>query len=105
MQTLNELTDVFRSKNAGPFLITIDLMFGDRARYDRVLNSTNLNAAAVAQRYDVAENAVSIVPFPHALAIKITLPRVSGKRGSGSFADRDVYGAQQHGPLLDIAVA
>ncbi|MCB1550296.1 MAG: DUF4387 domain-containing protein [Hyphomicrobiaceae bacterium] len=105
MPTLNELTDVFRSKNAGPFLITIDLMFGDRERYDRVLNSGALNAAEIAGRYGVSENTVSIVAFPHALAIKITLPRVAGRRGSGSFADRDVYGAQQHGPLLDVAIA
>lgn len=105
MPTLNELTDVFRSKNAGPFLITIDLMFGDRARYDRVLGSGALNAAEIAGRYGVSEETVSIVAFPRALAIKITLPRVCGRRGSGSFADRDVYGAQQHGPLLGVAIA
>ena len=36
---------------------------------------------------------------PMALAIKVTLPRpiVAGTPG-----DRDVYGAQQHRPLLDI---
>ena len=48
---------------------------------------------------------VSIIPFEHALAIKITVPRTIGTRGSGSPGDRDVYGAQQHGPLLDIPIA
>ena len=39
MTTLADLTSVFRSKNAGPFLITIDLMFPEQESYERVLRS------------------------------------------------------------------
>jgi uncharacterized protein DUF4387 len=40
-----------------------------------------------------------VLPYPPALAIKIVMPRriVSGDPG-----DSDVYGAQQHRPLLGI---
>jgi hypothetical protein len=32
------------------------------------------------------------------------LPRVTGQHGSGSPFDRDVYGAQQHGPLAALEI-
>jgi len=37
-------------------------------------------------------------------AIKITVPRRTGEHGSGSAFDRDVYGAQQHGPLVELRI-
>ena len=40
-----------------------------------------------------------IVPVPAALALKIVLPRAIT---AGAPFDRDVYGAQQHGPLLAV---
>jgi hypothetical protein len=40
-----------------------------------------------------------VLPYPAALAIKIVMDRVVA---SGDIGDRDVYGAQQHAPLLDL---
>ena len=47
------------------------------------------------------EKVLSVVEFPQARAVKATIvrPLVSGDPG-----DSDVYGAQQHAPLLDIVV-
>jgi hypothetical protein len=104
MATLGELADVMRSKNAGPFQITIDLMFNDRANYDRVVSSGALNEGAIAPLYGVDAALVRIMPFERVRAIKITIPRTAGQKGSGSAFDRDVYGAQQHGPLVDLAI-
>ena len=47
------------------------------------------------------EGIINIVSFPQALAIKATIVR---SRPSGAFGDTDVYGAQQHAPLLSIMV-
>jgi hypothetical protein len=105
MATLGELADVMRSKNAGPFQITIDLMFNERATYDRVMKSGALTEAAIAPLYAVAPELVRIMPFERVRAIKITVPRTAGQRGSGSAFDRDVYGAQQHGPLVGLEIA
>lgn len=102
--TLGELADVMRSKNAGPFQFTIDLMFNDRATYDRVINSGALSEKAIAPLYNVEPSLVRIMPFDRVRAIKITIPRTTGEKGSGSAFDRDVYGAQQHGPLVDLAI-
>jgi hypothetical protein len=104
MATLGELADVMRSKNAGPFQFTIDLMFNDIATYRRVVDSGAIASAVIAKLYDVEEGLVRIMPFERVRAIKITIPRRTGAHGSGSAFDRDVYGAQQHGPLVDLAI-
>lgn len=104
MSTLGELAQVLRSKNAGPFLITIDVMFDSMDIFQRVAGSGALTPAAVAERYGLSAQDVRVVDYPRAKAIKITLPRLWGTRGAGSSGDRDVYGAQQHAPLLNLAI-
>jgi hypothetical protein len=104
MAKLGDLASVMRSKNAGPFQVTIDVMFANAADYQRVLGSSSFTAAEVARRYRIDESDVSVIPFERVHAIKITIPRRWGSRGSGSAGDRDVYGAQQHGPLVDLEI-
>ena len=96
---LCEAARVLRSKNAGPLTVTLDLMFEDKARFDRAVQSPSLSPAALARAYNVPAADVKVIPVPLALAIKVTLPRpiVAGSPG-----DTDVYGAQQHRPLMEI---
>jgi hypothetical protein len=101
MDKLKDLAKVIRSKNAGALLLTLDVMFEDQAVYERVRNSNVLNVRAIAQLYGVSDNQIEIVPFDVAHAIKITLPRAVP---AGSPGDTDVYGAQQHAPLLEVQV-
>ena len=101
MASLSELTSVLRSKNAGALLCTLDLMFDDQATYERVRDCGAINSEQIASLYNVSQNQVSIIPYDVAYAIKITVPRLVP---SGSFGDTDIYGAQQHGPLLDIQI-
>lgn len=98
---LMDLARVVRSKNAGPLYLTFDIMFETEADYARGLAAKGLGADAVAGLYGVSSNAVAIIPYPTALAIKITLPRPAA---AGGPRVRDVYGAQQHVPLLEIDV-
>jgi hypothetical protein len=101
MATLAELTSVLRSKNAGALLVTLDLMFEDTETYERVRDSGVVTEDLIASLYSVSQNEVSIIPYDVARAIKITVPRLVA---SGSFGDTDIYGAQQHAPLLDIEI-
>lgn len=101
MAKLPELASVLRSKNAGPFQVTLDLLFDNAASYHRVLDSGVLSPERVAALYGVPSTAVDVIPFEMALAIKVTLPR---HRSSGSPGDTDVYGAQQHALLLTLDV-
>ena len=96
---LQDAARVIRSKNAGPTQVTIDLMFDDATLYERALAAPALRADVVAQRYGVSE--VEVIPYPAANAIKIVVPRhvIAGSPG-----DTDVYGAQQHRPMLDVEI-
>jgi len=96
---LIEAARVVRSKNAGPLKVTVDLMFDDRDGYERARQSPALSAANVARLYGLDEAQVEVLPYPPALAIKLVMERaiVAGNPG-----DSDVYGAQQHGPLLEL---
>lgn len=98
---LIDLANVLRSKNAGALLCTLDVMFESEAVYRRVRDSGVITPALIAEKYGVSANEVSIIPYDVAYAIKITIPRLVP---SGHFGDTDIYGAQQHGPLLDIVI-
>jgi len=91
-----------RSKNAGPFTLTIDLVLPDVEAFRRVAGSEALNPARVATLYGVPEESVRVVPFERVLTVKVSMPR----RGSSSGApgDQDVYGCQQHFPLGDVEI-
>ena len=104
MPTLGDLASVIRSKNAGPFQVTIDIMFATAVDYQRTLKSPRFTPAEIARRFRINEAEVALIPFDRVRAIKITIPRRWGSRGSGSVGDRDVYGAQQHGPLVDLEI-
>src|SRR5262245_16631110 len=96
---LDRMAKVIRSKNAGPCLLTLDLLLPDDATFSYVAQRVDSLRRQVAERYRRSENEVTVLPFAPALAVKITLPR---DIMSGDVGDRDVYGAQQHAPLLDI---
>ncbi len=96
---LRDAARVIRSKNAGPTQVTIDLMFDDEKLYRRALAASSMSAAVIAQRYGVAS--VEVIPYPAAHAIKIVLPR---RIIAGSPGDTDVYGAQQHRPMLEVEI-
>ena len=94
MAKLGDIVNVLRSKNAGPFQITIDLMFDDRSAYQRVVESNKLTPELVGSLYRADPADVLVIPFERIRSIKITVPRRWGTPGSGSSGDRDVYGAQ-----------
>jgi hypothetical protein len=99
---LSALAKTVRSKNAGVDKITFDIIFADRARYERVKQSGVITKASVARLYGIPEARISdFVAFDPACAIKFTVYR---SRPSGSPGDTDIFGAQQYAPLLDIEV-
>lgn len=99
---LYDLAAVLRSKNAGPLYLTFDIIFDDLATYRRVAESGVLTPELISELYDLPAGEVQIMPFEAARAIKITIPRTGPT--SGAPGDRDVYGAQQHVPLIDIRI-
>ena len=101
MPRIRDIAEVCKSKNAGPFDLTIDVVFGSDELFRRVRDSGVLCPALFARLYHVPEEAVLFTPYAAARAFKATLPRLVS---SGDVGDTDVYGAQQHAPLLDVEV-
>lgn len=99
MALLKDVARIIRSKNAGANLLTLDVLFADRATFERVQAGGVLGPALIARLYGVAEADVRFTAYPEAYAFKATLPRL---HLSGDPADSDMYGAQQHAPLLDV---
>ena len=101
MTKIRDLAIICRSKNANPFSLTLDLVFPDKETFEKVRSSGVVNRELISRLYSVAEADVLLVEFPPANAIKATIPRL---HGSGAVEDSDVYGAQQHGPLMDVEI-
>ena len=99
---LYDLATTIRSKNAGPFRVTIDLVLEDAEAFERVLVADAMQPARIAALYGVPAEQVRVIPFERILTIKVALPRPGAS--SGAPADRDVYGCGQHFPLADIDV-
>ena len=99
---LYDLAKVLRSKNAGPFELTLDIMFDDRENYETVKRSGVINRDLVCRLYRVrSEDVYHVVFFDAARAVKITIRRPVD---SGGIGDTDVYGAQQHAPLINVMI-
>lgn len=101
MALVKDIAKVCKSKNAGPFSLTIDVVFDDVNLYERVKATGTLSAALFARLYGVSEAQVLFTPYDPALAFKATLPRAVV---AGDIGDTDVYGAQQHAPVLDVDI-
>ena len=102
MRTIGDVAQFVTSKNAGPFLLTLDIVFPDAATYRRFTSKKPLDRETVARLYGVRpEDVLKIIEFDPAYAMKITLRR---PWGSGSVGETDVYGAQQHVPLMQHAI-
>jgi hypothetical protein len=97
--TLGELASVLRSKNAGPFELTFDVMFAFEDEYKLVKEAGFLNAATIAKLCNIQEEDVVWSGFfDQALAFKATIPRTQrGKvQGNGGFMESDVHGSNKY---------
>ncbi|KAF2103748.1 hypothetical protein NA57DRAFT_62618 [Rhizodiscina lignyota] len=100
--TIAELAKVVRSKNAGPFEITLDILFDTAEDFKRVRESHALNREIIKSHYKVTDkDIITCMFFEPALGWKCTLKRPWPQ---GTFGERDTFGTQQHGPLLDIGI-
>lgn len=98
---LSHCASLIRSKNAGPFALTFDVMFSSAAEYELVKRSGVLTAERFARLYGVPPDDVDAFECDQALAFKFSIPR---PRVQGDFGDGDMHGGQQYAPLLDVEV-
>ncbi|KAI9739308.1 MAG: hypothetical protein M1834_007521 [Cirrosporium novae-zelandiae] len=105
--TLRDIASVIRSKNAGPFEITLDVMFTSISIYNTVKDSALLNSAVISGLYDLPEAEIIWCGFfDKALAFKATIPRKRNGKvvPSGGYLEDDVHGSQKYNPLANLVL-
>lgn len=90
-----------RSKNAGPFWVTMELFMRDAAGYEIVADEAFLDERVVADLYRVEQSTIRMFRIPALNVVKISFPRPVTQ---GSLRDRDVHAGQHHVPLAMLPV-
>ncbi len=99
MPKIGEVCRYVRSKNAGPFWITLDLWFPDRDSFDRYSGSPALQPAAIGKLFGADPAQIKFFPVPNLCVVKVSYPRACAQ---GGVMERDMHGGQQYVRLLDV---
>lgn len=97
MAELGSLVEKVRSKNAGPFWLTLDIFCGSGEAYDRVRDS--LSTERVAALFGVEAGSMKRFEIPSLKVVKFSLPR---PQVQGSARDRDIHGASWAAMLAEL---
>lgn len=100
MTGITDLARVIRSKNAGPFELTLDIIFREASSYEKIRDGKMINKKLISDLYRMDPGLIKdVIFFDPANAVKVTMKRPVP---SGVPGDSDIYGAQQHAPLLGL---
>jgi len=99
MARLDQIARLIRSKNAGPFCLTLDVLFVDEAAHRRVVDAGAITREKMAALHQRPLEHVVVYHHPAALALKVSIVP------AGSVMDTDLYGAQQHVLPYPIEIA
>lgn len=104
-EKLSDIAEILRSKNAGPYEITMDVVFDSEASFNFIKKSDLLSRENVARALQVSQEDIIWIGFyDPAIAFKVTIPRYRGgkKASAGSFMENDIHGSQQHLGLFKL---
>jgi hypothetical protein len=99
MPKLSDICRDIRSKNAGPFWITVDLFFRDAASFDRYAGAKQLQPDSLGPIFGVPAAQVGCYPVPNLSVLKISYPRQGPQ---GGMVERDLHGGQQYVRIVDL---
>jgi hypothetical protein len=99
MTVVGDVVDKVRSKNAGPFWLTIDIFCGSKAAFDRVV--TGLETHAVAHVLKAETAALKRFDIADLRVVKFSLPRPAIQGAQG---DRDMHGASFAALVAEMAL-
>ena len=100
MNTIEKTVKYIRSKNAGPFWLTVDAFCNNVEDTKRVTTAFEREREFIARSFQVHPEELQIFCLEHIQVAKISLPRVPVE---GSRDERDMHGGQQYVSLLDIS--
>jgi len=101
---LSDLVSILRSKNAGPFLTTIDIFCENDKHYETIKKSGIINQSEISKLFKIPEKDVLGIYFYDSVkGIKITMVK-PGHVASGDIACTDTLGMQQYIPLKHLMI-
>ena len=99
MDRIKDIVEKVRSKNAGPFWLTVDIFCGSDTAYQQVVK--RLHTANVAQLYGAETQLLKRFDIADLNVVKISLPRPTTQ---GSIQDRDMHGASWAALLAEMEI-
>ena len=100
-RTIGDVADLVRSKNAGPFWLTLDIFCNSDEDYECIAEPGVITPERISTLYRVAAGTVRIFRLPALRVIKISFPRPTVQ---GGVHDRDMHSGQQHVPLQQLSL-
>ena len=99
MVELANIVEKVRSKNAGPFWLTIDVFCGNADAFESVVQNLSTQQVAAAMGADVTS--VKRFDIASLNVVKFSLPRPTVQ---GSIHDRDMHGASWAALIAELNV-
>ena len=99
MPELGSIAKKVRSKNAGPFWITIDIFCGDADAYERVRDG--LETMSVAKRLGTPLQTLKRFDIADLNVVKLSIPRPDVQ---GTIRDRDMHGAAMASLVAEMEI-
>ena len=99
MSDLREIAEKVRSKNAGPFWVTIDIFCGSPAAFARIRDGLKTTAAASALGVPTQE--LKRFDIPDLYVVKLSAPRPAVQ---GTVNDSDRHGAGWAALIAELSI-
>lgn len=102
MPKLRDLCRHIRSKNAGPFWITVDLFFKDADAFATYASDPALAPARLAERLGAPAGQIKVIPVENLKVVKISYPR---PQPQGWRNERDMHAGQGYVSFLNLELS
>ncbi|WP_255587265.1 DUF4387 domain-containing protein [Hephaestia mangrovi] len=102
MALVKDVCRKVRSKNAGPFWVTIDLFFDGPESFRRYADDPAIGPEAFARLFGADPNLVKRYRVDSLDMVKVSYPRATPQ---GGVVERDLHCGQQFVRLLDVELA
>lgn len=101
MTTVKDIARYVRSKNAGPFWVTIEIFCETADAYRKIKNSKNITPQKIAELYQADADKIKVFYMDDLHIVKFSYPR---PQPQGHKYENDMHAGQQYVRLLDVAI-
>ena len=101
MALIQDLAQDVRSKNAGPFWVTLEIFCNNEDNYQAIKNSPHVTREKIAELYGVSHGSMKRFDMDNIQVIKFSYPR---PQPSGHKYENDMHTGQQYIRLAEVEV-